>query len=491
MITHGAITATACLADKITSAGYMLEPFMGDSNPLSVLVGCSYTPILENSNMVVNEYDSVLENVVATTSTNNQLGICEHDVALSEVSKMIAEAVRADIHTAKNVVNPLVIAAAEEVQKVMQEKRVKLASVISIIPNMYEAIWSSSLLSDLALPYADIPALTVNSLPDVHPPVSKEILLTLLKTGASKFDKEILDWVSQISIDFVMDVYNKVFLAPSYRDGETLPNLEYLLTTDPIGRNRTLVIFLLARRLPIDIMEGIDMTAGDYELMMASVASQSGRVLNRVTEERDRNNRLKVLVMSWPLKDAEFYTEANDCTNIVVNMDVYEKWLESGGTPQILYGAAVSDHCNDPAELIANRELYEKRWDNRNAVIVANHEAKRYSYTVGALQLAISRQIAELDDGILGTTSRAELNARLVEQMSKVSHRCITDIFECTRRLVCDVIFPNSNAKRILQRMDELSRENRNYGPREAGLIAMIEIVTNWVCNLIVVSKAK
>ncbi len=491
MITYASVSATSGVVDKLLRAGFYIEPFTGNANPLSALINASFLPAVNPGAVIAEEYDSTLQNIVdASAAVGGADGVCAHDAELDRMKHILADAIRAEIHTAKNIVNPLVEAASDSVNVALRDANVKAASTLSIVPDSYDAIWSSEFLIDMVRPFAEIPAQSISpaAVPQ-HPPLNIEMIMQYIRTGASRFDKELTDWVGRITPAFVLEVYNNVFLAYRNRPDAFPTNLDTYMSQDPLGRCRTLVVHLLAYRLPKDMMDGIDMDVGQYELQMATIFAQSGRVLNRVLERRDRDNRYRTLVIKWPVKDAELMPAAADLACIVVNMDVYGAWLEQGGTPEVLMGAAVSDRCDDANKLIENRTQYEDRWQRRNALIQTHNEANRYNVTVEAMRRAILSQITLLDEHAIGTDSRQALNARLVERLKSVRSECLTDLFSCVRSVICDVMFPNTNAKYVLERMDAIGRANPTYTQRETGLIAYSELICNWLAQFMVVKS--
>lgn len=491
MITYASVTATSGIVDKLIKNGFYVEPFMGNANPLSELMNASCLSVVKPNAAIAEDYETSLANVVdASAVASGADGVCAHDMQLDNLKHLLANAIRAEINTAKNVVNPIVMAASEDVNIALRDITVKAASTLSIIPDIYDAIWSSAFLVDMVRPFAEIPAMSISpaNVPQ-HPTVNVEILMNYIKTGASRFDSEIMDWVAKITPEFVLDVYNNVFLAYKHRTNGYSTNLDTYMAQDPIGRNRTLVVHLLSYRLPKELMEGIEMDADEYALQMATIFAQSGRVINRIIERRTRDINYKNLVMKWPVKDAELMPSAPELGYIVVNMDIYANWLEQGGTPEVLYGAAVSDHCEDPNKLIEDRVRYEERWSRRNTLVQAHNEANRFNATVAAMRTAISKIITELDSQQIGQVSAADLNARLIERLKSVNSECLVDLYGCVRSVVCDVLFPNTNAKTVLERMDAITRANPNYTGRESGLIAYSELICNWIAQFMVIRQ--
>ncbi|MNY64696.1 hypothetical protein D3C86_2018430 [compost metagenome] len=62
-------------------------------------------------------------------------------------------------------------------------------------------------------------------------------------------------------------------------------------------------------------------------------------------------------------------------------------------------------------------------------------------------------------------------------------------LFITLRKVVCNVMFPHTDALEILTTLDTVAKEHPTLDIREAGLLAMIEYIPNWVATLISADK--
>ena len=414
---------------------------------------------------------------------------CLHDDALAKAASVISKAVQYDLHLAKNVVNPLIRSVLDSVHEELRQRTASMATVLSIVPDKYESIWTNALLTDLVAPYSDVAAFDIKAGANIHPMLPVEAILGLLKTGSTRLDSDIDKFVKEIGVEFVVETY-KQFYALTMQEGDTTA-MEALsqLDTGLIGRKRAVLVHLMARRLSAAPLEGINMNLSSYELMMAEVINHTGRIINRVFEVRARSNRYKTLVQRWPAPNAEYMVRSPELGQLVVNYDIYEEWLKAGGTPEILFGAAVSDRCEQYDQLLAKGEDYAVIWANRASMVKSAQRSNVFNDTISAMKIAISKEIAGLDEVGLSGRSAEALQHRLTHCLGQVTIDCITDLYECVRSVVCDVLYPSTNAKTVLTRIDSVAKANPDLTIREAGLLAVIDIVTEWVAKLISVTR--
>lgn len=492
MITSMSISAVQLLAQKICQAGYSITPLSG--TPLWELQSASYTAMLDATNFVDgNDANSIVQRIACDSGTENAHGICTHDVALDNAKNMLANAIRADIHHARNIVRPSIDRCIEIINTRMKNHDIKTASVMSIVPDRFEAIWSSVFLLDMISPFKETMAKSIEVSPAIHPAASDETILGLLKTGSTRFDNELAEWVNEIGASFVIDTYNRYLLSPEHRPDSSfsMGDINSLMTLDAMGRKRALIIHIMANRLQKEVMEGISMRLGAYEIMMAEIYSQTGRILNRILEKRERAIQLNTVVIQWPVTGSEYATAPNEFTDLTVNADVYDKWLNAGGTPEALLGAAISDMQPDYDVLLEKREEYERMWNNRMLLVNAQNEARRFSVMADSIQYAVSKEIADLTDEVSGGMDKANMQVALTACIRKLTNTCLSDLVGCLRDIVCDVIYPDTNAKDLLRRIDEIHRNNPRYTPREAAGVAYLEHVVRWLTTLLDIDKCK
>lgn len=485
MITNACVSAVRVLTEKAYRSGLLLEPFAGNT-PLSDLMAASYNTEMDNPTTIKECVpEDLLYRYADLTGGVDANGRNRHEDALSTSSEIIANAVRFDLQLAKNTVNPIIAEVADAAYADVKARQNTIGTVLAVVPDKYDTIWSSGLLTDMVAAYKDIPNASLDEAFNVHPMLPQSTVLDLLKTGSTKFDNDISKFVEEIGVEFVMQTYTRYLVSSKQNEAYERPDMTRELNLEVVGRKRLIILHLLSRKLMQEPLEETNMALSDYEAMMAVLVSQTGRLINRCFEKRARAEKHKLLIVSYPAPNSEFKTLQPEEAQITVNYDVYVNWLEAGGSPEILYGACVSDRELNYDVLLEKGEDYSRNWANRAALVRSAQQNEIYNNTIAALRNAMSKAITTLDIDTANKAGAEELQMRLTACLGKLTTKCIHDIYECARSLVCNVIFPDTNAYAILTRTDAIAKASPDLNIREASLLATIEIVTEWTCKLI------
>lgn len=495
MIKTNTVSALALLLEKLTINNVVLQA--GTGTPLASLVNATYTPLMDNKTVYENSPSQTLLDIAMSTQQVSLNDGDTHDDYMKLAIERVSGVIQSNLYLARNVVNPVIKSLIESVQIAQKESVAKIANVLSVVPDYYHDIWSSSILDDMVTKYKSAPSYDDSVIPGVHPLLTDEEILALMKTGSSRFDNEVEKWVEDIGKETVIDTYRNYFAVNSHdgrnpEDSGTAIQIGYMVGTGPLQRNKMLVIHLMARRLKQKVLEGIEMDLGDYESMMATVIEQSGRSICRVLEVRQRDIRQNRLITHWPSEGAETFVNRPDAAVICVNGDLYNKWLEVGGKPEILFGSFIMDRNENPEKLLQDGDMYAQAWSRRAAVVRSGQRSDSFNIALAALYKAGSKAINELADEHFPNASRADAHEALSNYLSnEVSASDIEHLHLCVKRVVCRTMFPNSDAEMILNAIDSISNDNPDMDVREVALLATIDILVKWVSTNFTVTYVK
>lgn len=488
MIKQTTLASLRVLSQKLQDKNISLQA--KPATPLAIVVGACYTPIMDDTALFgdtnVQAMD-ILYRIADNTSKPTLNDTPMHGDYLETAVRTIAKTVQTNLFLARNVVNPAIAAVVEAVEAAQKQAATAMATVLSIVPDQYESIWSSTLLDSMVERYKDTPALSNAVMPNIHPLLTDDAIRALLKTGAGRFDKEVEAWVEEIGIETVIDVYRSYFSVNSQSgldDADTVTPIGYAMGMTPEARRKTLIIHLLARRLSANVLEGIEMELNDYRELMAGVIEQSGRGVCRILETRTRNRLQKRMITRWPQEGAEYMVSYPEAAQIEVNNDLYEEWLERGGRPEILYGSFITDRNENPETLLAKGAEYVLAWSRRAALVRSAQRSDGFNTTLSALRASITTQINTMSDDHLVEGSRGPLHERLLAALETLSIGQAGQLYECVKSLVCHVMFPHTDARLILDTIDRIGSDNPDLDIREVALLAAIDILTRWVSQM-------
>jgi hypothetical protein len=486
MLTRESLNANVVLANNFAKRGLVLSPKEG--TPVKQLINAAHIP--EPARVVNGGLDEldVEESIIKGSLHKDPQGICHHDLLMDEIVECVAKTVQSNLDLARNRVNPLIKEIVHETQVGLDSIETVGAAKVNIVPRNWHPIWNNNILGELISRYDETPVDNLKLDLIIPTPDSREGYLTILKTGIGRLDRDIESWFDQLPEGFVKYVFTSAF-------GDTLTgehhtnNLTDLVTHFNGGidhANRVLLVHLFSRHLLENIPEGVQRSLDEYRVYMSKIMAQSGRALNRFIERRKRNQKNRILLTKYPEENG--LVGYNECT-IEVNGDVYPQWLESGGEPDVLLGALVSDKETGFNSLIERKEQYIKAWQKHERMLNIRVHNERHNNAVEAFKRAVIKVISELDETIRMAPD-AIYRQRLLECTERLEQGWYNDLYRSVRKVVCHVFFPHTDAYQILCAIDEAAEANPGIEIREAGYLAVINIVAEWVAKLIEVEPA-
>lgn len=480
MIQQKTVEAIYPLAEILTNNGKALVAI--DDTPLKELVAYSYPA---EAQLSTPSYP--IEGIVAASMTKNAEGVSLHDVTMDEVVDIVAKTVSGNLDLARNTVNPLIKQVVDEVTDDMAAQTAGALQPLQVVTDHYHAVWNNPLLETLVENYARMPVAAIAPVPGL-PSLTPEQLLETALTGVTRFDPDLRALIDDHDGEWLVDVYETFFRvqvdSERPRPGEAWTT-EQAFARPVQFRDEILVAHFLSRKLLKSVPEGTEGDLDIYRDLMSELLAQTGRVVTRVLEQRERAKRHKQLVVDQKMPyNLELLPEQQG--TIFVNGDVYNAWLAEGGSPEVLFGAAVTDREYGYNTLLENAERYREAWKRQSRVIATQVRFNRFNQLLAALERVLTRMINNIDDEIL-VDDRSVLHKRLQLLLSKVAEKECSDLFLLSRKLVCGLFFSHTDAEAILCAIDAVAKEHEDIEVREAALLATIEIVTEWVADLIAV----
>lgn len=418
----------------------------------------------------------------------------EHTICSEEMVKMVGGVVSNNLHTAKNVVLPIVSAIATEAQRVLDINADAPSVGMSIEPLSQAALWNNSILHELADRYAGVAYSGAVACPQWHEKeVSDEFLLTLVHQGIGRLDSDIDDWLNTFTVAELRRVYTRVFAKPcedkGFDDGPC--PLDTHISSKVTDANDTIAVYLMASGLERgDGLSGVRMTLDNYRLAIALVKQQAGLKISLLLKEIARVDRDRQMVMSYP---AVRSIGGNTTVSIVVVDYLYNQWLSDGGAPEILFGAALSDRLTDPAILLEKREYYIGVWTREVAMMRSSRTSTRLAVARRCIKDELTRYVNEQVDGDLASIglNKGDQHKRIVVMADAMTMYDLDTLYSCIRKMVCAILFPHTDALMVLETIDHIGKDNPELPIREVALLATIDILVKWVFKQLVITGTR
>lgn len=474
MLHISALNAAYPLAEVLAGKGYALRAM--DQTPLAVLINHSLSTVnVVESAQGLDAAPDFPTALIQGSQSTNPLNECPHDLAMEEAVKMVTQAVSFNVDLARNTVVPIVKTVFEETRAYMDQNAVSTLSPLSVLPFYYRPIWDSPILHELVSRYAEMPLtdMALSALGLARPADFTEAALT----GAGRFDEEIAAWIQSLDPAYVGQTWDSVFGA------SPVPTLGPLVSVPYMGADRALLVFLFARRLLSDVPEGVNMDRTAWSAYISTIVAQSGRAVMRVYEKRDLDRKFNNLIISSPRG-----SQANGSVEVVG--DVYDSWLRAGGTPEVLFGAALAGGADRGYAVLLERAAEHRRtWERTYSLLQSRVGFERFNGFVEGMRQALSKAINALPDEQL-IVDRGIVHQRLQVHMECLQQRDLEQMYHACRRLVCRVMYPHTDAEGVLEAIDASKAAHPQLNMREAALLAIVDYVAVWLTKLFTVEEA-
>ena len=474
MLTKSSITAAYPLAQLLAERNQVL--FCAVESPLSILTRDTINglAVFEGAGEGISN-PSIDQQLLTTTSMPVDVnGSSLHDATMEETIQLLTKSVSFVLNHTRNTVLPLIKQVASETQSYMDARAEGALAPLDIVPYYFKGIWNSPVFQDLVARYENVPLTQVKLRGGAIECDCGDDVAQLLLTGAGSFDDEVRGFVREVGPDQVKKVWDALF-------GGQATSTDVILGARYDRFDTSAIAFLMARRMSMDVPKGINMGLGEWKEYVASIVQAAGVGCYLAYRTRDLDMRSNRLIISAPVGD-------EPRGSIIVVGDVYDRFLKEGGSPEALFGALYSNEPRTYTALLQQAEFHCKVWKRINSLNITNLSFERYRAMVEGLRLAVSKVINEMADDDL-PAARAELQNRLNERLTHVKQKDMEDIYHVARKAVCRVIFPHTDAEKMLLAIDAAAEANPELDPREAALMATIEYISQWLASLIQVDK--
>ena len=167
-----------------------------------------------------------------------------------------------------------------------------------------------------------------------------------------------------------------------------------------------------------------------------------------------------------------------------VNAELYRKWIEEGGTNEVLFGNLLVKPCLTTVSSITERAGDLLAAWNKHSVYVTSLEANRkFERTKQFLAMFFHRALAEdTTEANLGTAEQVyERFQDLLDGVREGEMECLDSL--CLR-LVCSSRFPHTAAFDILDGINTAIKQNPKLEAREAALVSFSKYVAKWAASM-------
>lgn len=468
MLTREAIEAAFPLAESLDARKLFLAPL--PNTPLEALVNATRSDANAAQPVEGGGVNIDVDSILYLADCKDALGDCEHNAVMDNVIEVAAAAVTEHIAFAKTIAGPAVAALAEKVQASLAEMTPSsLLGMEVVVATEPTPLKNGTIMGDVAR-YSEVSEFTP-TLSMKLPSLDYAQIAALLNTGAASTDEDIATWLAAKGEGFLTSLWAGVFTQTQYGLHQEAISFWNFLNDPKDGLDNALAIFLIARRLIDEPIEGIEMQYAAFETLAAEFRNQSAAFLSSYLDRRAMAEKSGILV------------NKRQGRTTVVNENVYRRWLEAGGENEILFGNLLVGNPSVQADDLLERAEELKRVWNSHAAITATVEANRkFANTKMLFERHFMAQIAEASktDDTLAGASQGVIEC-FNEELECLNEGDLADLYNASLKLVCRSRFCHTDAEMILGGIERVKRENPKVDVREAAAISVIEYVAHWV----------
>lgn len=407
----------------------------------------------------------------------------EMDAYIRDISKVVVQ----HVAFAKNTVRPLVTEFAQSLSSYLATTKPGEASdTVNIKSLRVPAILKDESFLDTFIAYKDKPILT----PEVSLSLGSkgiEELQEFIYIGHDRSDKLIAEWLSHLPEAFLLNVWNSFFCSnasPLEGQGTIALNYESIRAQNAFDKaDHSLAILLLARKCASVVQES-SLSLSAYNNIVSQYVDYAGTSLIDAIAKINLSIRTKTLIIDKDVRTL----------HVCVNAEVYGPWLEAGGTPEVILGALITDGSSSMLALIDEKSAeYLQKWNSYCTFYRTREANNSFAYTKNYIESLFSASIQTLTESeneivakqpnLLQTLTA---NAKLYIDSLRPSD--ITDAYSVALSLVAKIRFNYTSSYQILSDIIEASKHNPNVDVREAALIAVINYVSDYCSDQIVLS---
>lgn len=265
------------------------------------------------------------------------------------------------------------------------------------------------------------------------------------------------------------------------RDNLTSHNLAERLHT-------TLAYFLLANYYttnPPDISSKESTAA--VERRIFDHLQYAGSLLSETLERLHLNQQANIVVLNVDVQNKV----------ITVLGSVYDRWLETGGKPEVMLGMLVGArrHFSVP-DVDKNQALLLSDWMQYSRVHLDTIEYRKGEalrrYYLAHLSRYLTEEYSDVEEKAYRASqpqSVATLLKEVEEYLSRMKKDELVDVQKMARELVAGRKYGFTRAKVFIDRMDEIGTNVENADANEAALLAVVDYVVDYLLGQITIRK--
>lgn len=471
------------MAEAIAAKGQALLPVPGSL--LGELVSESVPPASDLNWLIGVSPQELAMNygIVISQMTEDKTGQpSEHSMVLGGFVDQLSKVVTGHLAYAKGVVRPAVTELKTELLAIEQRLKASFQEVDVKMESRYlpEILKDDSFLDSLRI-YNERTPTKVEGRLNLGSRTNDEVR-ALMTTGHQRTDEMIVTWLSRQPANFPISVWNTYFnTEPGVERFDKMSSGVMDVFQDA---DFTLGAYLIANRIKDEVQATSDLGLSAYKNLVGEVIDHvAPRLVGNLKQVYNLVKGKRIVVGTSPLKKM-----------IVVNGELYDQWIATGGKPETILGMYVLNEVLYSADLIdAKSEYFQRKWQGYTTMLHTRNSNSFFARFKEETLLAFERSLAK---ELQGEEELNQLNRNRLTTIATTGRDYIDDLgsdeFDIEKMalvLVAKIRFSHTSAFQILSDIVAASKANPNIDVRDAALIATINYVGDWLADMITTKK--
>lgn len=290
--------------------------------------------------------------------------------------------------------------------------------------------------------------------------------------------------LEKFSISDLKNIFTEYVSNPDPNSLAYSPNRQTILKKDP---DVILLAYIAIHNLIVNKPSAhAGMEPRIYSTTMDFYKTNLGnQLVTIVNENRGRVERHQ-LVIQGDVKDKE----------IIVQDEVYNEFINAGGSVEVLFGMLVTNEVTGPERLLesvqAKADYYLKAWQDKvNVTRLANVQNELGRFKV-AYSIAIGRLIDnEMSEDIVAKLPavRNEIVKSADEIISVLNQETLTNIGKTAQILISKLIFPDSKFEEFTTNMLKAAETVPNISSNDAASYASIKMLIGYLLEQVTTTQ--
>lgn len=456
MISTSTIESVSNIARSLTDKGTLLDTVKGTA--LGDLVQAIVPPKIK----ITDDYsaDKLIHEMSAVKNLN---GDPIYDSILNDKVDLCVTAILNSIDVARNTINPMIIEFDKRASTAV-ENHARMSTDFNIVPIGYPTIFSNPALDELTAKYDESGFVEVSWQENAWPILDTNEIRNAISSKVTRLQKDIDNIHDHLTDYVVVAIYDFLFRNRPLNVSIELAVSEYI----PI------VGFLLASNWLDNCPDGVKLSKEDLDKSLTDLKVTCAYKIQSILHDYGRK-----------LSQGTFILKVdNHGRTVSVRSDIYAKWLENGGTPELLIGAILSGDRPpfNMDETLKKRYLTEYNQDRKLRDVAVNDK-------IGAVITKTAKDyiMASIEESPV--SYKGTIKNKLQEHLKSHPYRKGMCQNKWIRMVICKTMFSSTNALQILETIDSVKTTNDSMTTREAATMATIELLADWLVDSMVVEN--